>query len=103
MNRMSTLFIGVLALVFLLGFALPAVAVEAKGKIKTVNGDKNEFVLTDAAGKDLTIQLRKDGKVFINDKEAKFTDLQAGDEATVTCEIKNEQHLASAVRVTRGK
>jgi len=103
MNRLATHFAGILVLALLLGLALPALADEARGKVKTVHGDKNEFVLTDAAGKDMTIQLRKDGKVFINDKEAKFTDLQTGDEATVTYEIKNEQPLASAVRVARGK
>jgi len=101
MIRFSTVFLGVLVLVLLLGLAMPAVADEAKGKVKSVDGDKNQFVMTDAAGKDLTIHLNKDGKVFINDKQGKLTDLQAGDEVAVTCEIKNDQHMASEVRATR--
>jgi hypothetical protein len=103
MNRLSSVFFGVLVLVLFLGLALPVVADEAKGKVKTVNGEKNEFVMTDAAGKDTTIHARKDCKVFINDKEAKLADLQADDQVVVTCEIKNEQHTASEVRATRGK
>jgi hypothetical protein len=101
MRRLSTLMLGVLALVLVLGLALPVIADEASGKVKTVNGDKNQFVMTDAGGKDLTITLNKDGKVFINDKAGKLSDLQAGDEVKVTCEIKNDQHHASEVRVTR--
>ena len=100
MVRFSTLLLGMFVLALLLGLALPAMADEAKGKVKTVNGDKNEFVMTDAAGKDVTILLDKTGKVFINDKAGKLTDLQAGDLVTVTCEIKNQQHIASEVRAT---
>ncbi|HEV3145638.1 MAG TPA: hypothetical protein VGZ47_17215 [Gemmataceae bacterium] len=101
MIRFSTFFLGVFVLALLLGLALPAMADEVKGKVKTVNGDKSQFVMTDAAGKDITIHLTKTGKVFINDKAGKLTDLQAGDEVTVTCEIRNEQHQASEVRATR--
>jgi len=101
MLRTSTLFVGMLALSVFLALALPALADEAKGKVKTVNGDKNEFVITDAAGKDVAIHLNRGGKVFINDKAGKLSDLQAGDEVIVTCEIKNERHQASEVRATR--
>ena len=101
MVRFSTLLLGIFVLALLLGLALPAIADEAKGKVKTVNGDKNEFVMTDSAGKDITIHLNKGGKVFINDKAAKLADLQADDLVTVTCEIKNEKHQASEVRATR--
>jgi hypothetical protein len=101
MIRFSTLFLGVPVVVLVLALAMPVKADEAKGKVKSVNGDKNEFVMTDAAGKDTTIHLQKAGKVFINDKEGKLSDLQQGDDVTVTCEIKNEQHLASEVRASR--
>jgi cold shock CspA family protein len=101
MVRFSTLLLGMFVLALLLGLALPAMADEAKGKVKTVNGDKSEFVMTDSTGKDVTIHLNQTGKVFINDKQGKLTDLQAGDQVIVTCEIKNEQHQASEVRATR--
>jgi hypothetical protein len=47
---------GVVAVAFL---AAPAVAADAiaTGKIKSVNADKKEFVLTDSAGKDSTFKL----------------------------------------------
>jgi cold shock CspA family protein len=101
MVRISTLLLGMFVLALLLGRVFPAMADEAKGKVKTVNGDKNEFVITDSTGKDITIHLNQNGKVLVNDKAAKLTDLQAGDLVTVTCEIKNEQHQASEVRATR--
>ena len=64
----------------------------------TVNADKNEFVMTDANQKDHTIHLNKDGKVFINDKEGKIADLQAGEECTVIYELKDNKLMASEVR-----
>ena len=101
MIRFSTLFIGALTLVLLLALSLPAVAAEAKGTIKTVTADKSEFVLTDANAKDWTIHLNKDGKVFINDKEGKLSDLQASDEVTVIYEKTGDKLMASEVRCKR--
>jgi len=80
------------------GDTAPTMADEVKGKVKSVDDTKNQFVMTDAAGKDITIHLNRHGKVFINDKAAKLSDLQAGDEVTTTCEVRNEQHHASEVR-----
>jgi energy-converting hydrogenase Eha subunit F len=44
MNRVPKWFVLVLALVFLLGLAAPVLADEAKGKIKSVDNDKSQFV-----------------------------------------------------------
>jgi hypothetical protein len=101
MIRMPKMFISALALVFLLSLTVSALGAEAKGKVKSVNGDKNMFVIADENSKDLTITLAKDGKVFINDKEEKLSNLQAGDEVTVTHEKKGEALIASEVRCTR--
>ena len=101
MIRLPKVFLGLLALTLLLSLALPVLAAEAKGKIKTVTPDKHEFVLSDANQKDWTMHLSKDGKVFINDKESKLADLQAGDEVIVTYAKEGEKLSASEVRCTR--
>ena len=101
MVRFSKVFIGVLAAAFLLALVAPAFAAETKGTIKTVNIDKVEFVMADANAKDWTIHLNKDGKVFINDKESKLSDLQASDEVTVTYEKEGDRLMASEVRCKR--
>ena len=101
MIRYSALLLSILALVLCLGLAIPAHAEEAKGKVKSVSGDKNEFVMTDSAGKDFTIHLDQNGKVFINDKAAKLSDLQAGEEVTVTYQLKDNKLMASEIRGTK--
>ncbi|HEV3143681.1 MAG TPA: hypothetical protein VGZ47_07355 [Gemmataceae bacterium] len=99
MIRSSALFLGVLALV--LCFGLTVHAEETKGKVKSVNADKNEFVMTDTAGKDFTIHLDPTGKVFIDNKAAKLSDLQAGEEVTVTYQLKDNKLMASEIRATK--
>jgi Cu/Ag efflux protein CusF len=101
MNRLPKFCLFLLAVTLLLGLTLPALAAEAKGKIKSVDADKNEFVFTDTDGKDWTFHATKECKVLINDKESKLSDLKAGDEATVTYEKKDEKLVASEVRATR--
>ena len=101
MNRLPMFFLGVLALVVLLGLTMPLLAADAKGKIASVAADKNEFVMTDKDGKNWTFQLNKDGKVFVNDKEAKLADLEAGFEVAITYEKDGEKLLASKVLATK--
>jgi hypothetical protein len=91
----------VLALAFILGLTAPALAEEAKGTIKSVTADKNEFVCTDAAGKDFTFNLAAKGKVLIDGKESTLSDLKKGDAATVTWADKNGKMEASEIRVKR--
>jgi hypothetical protein len=93
--------LGLLAVVFLLSLSVTAFAAEAKGKIKSVDPDKHQFVLTDSNGKDWTMTAAKDAKVVINDKEGKLGDLKNGDEADVTYEKKGDDLLVSAIKVTR--
>jgi hypothetical protein len=101
MIRMSKLGMGLLALVFVLSLTVAAYAGDAKGKIKSVEADKKQFVLTDGNGKDWTLTLAKDAKVIINDKEATLADIKKGEEAEVTYDKKGDDLMASAIRVTR--
>ena len=94
-------FAAVLALVAVFGFAATAFAADAKGKIKTVSADKNEFVIADADGKNWTIMSSPTCKFTLTDKEAKLADLQADDEVTVTYEKDGDKLVASNVKATR--
>jgi hypothetical protein len=64
--------------------ACPAVADDAisAGRVKGVNADKKEFVLTDAAGKDWTIKLGDAVVINRGGKESQ-SDLNAGDAINV--------------------
>lgn len=101
MIRILQRFAPVLALVFAFALVSAANAADAKGKIKTVTADKHEFVITDSDGKTWTFTCNKDGKVLINDKESKLSDLQADDEVVITYEKDGEKMLASQVKATR--
>jgi biopolymer transport protein ExbD len=101
MNRLPMFCLGVLVLALLMGLTMPLLAADAKGKVASVTADKHEFVFTDNNGKNWTITMNKDAKVFINDKEGKLADLQAGDEVAVTYEKQGEKFLASEVRCAR--
>jgi Cu/Ag efflux protein CusF len=60
---------------------------EAKGVIQDVQLDKSTLILKEAKGMK-TFFLPKDCKVFVNDKEAKLSDLRKGDEVSVAYEMR---------------
>jgi biopolymer transport protein ExbD len=91
----------VLALVAVFTLTSAAIGAEAKGKIKSVAADKNEFVMTDDTGKSWTIMVARDGKVQLNAKDSKLADLQADDEIQVTYEKDGEKLVASSIKATR--
>jgi hypothetical protein len=99
--RILRQFAPVFALVAVFALAGSAWAIDAKGKVKTVSADKNQFVMNDADGKSWTITLAKDAKVRLNDKDAKLTDLQADDEIQITYEKDGDKLVASSVKATR--
>jgi hypothetical protein len=101
MKRFPTWFIVVLALVVVVALATPALAAEAKGKIKSVNADKNEFVCTDADGKDHTFTLAATGKITVADKDTKLADLKPGTEVTITYEKKGDKLEATKVEAKK--
>jgi hypothetical protein len=109
MIRLTTLLLAVCALAFVVSpvtvvasdSPLATLRAETAGKIKTVDADKNEFVVTDSNNKQWTFTLGKDAKILINDKEAKLADLQADNEVTITYEKEGNRLMASMVRCTR--
>src|SRR5947209_12217455 len=101
MVRLPKWLLVVLTLAFLAGLATPAVAAEAKGKIKSVTADKKEFVLTDKDGKDWDFTLGDDAKVRLGDKDIKLNELKKGDEVTITYEKKGDQLIATEVKCRR--
>jgi hypothetical protein len=101
MSRILRRFAPVLALAFVFALVTAAYAADAKGKIKTVTADKNQFVMTDDTGKNWTINVATDAKVRLNDKESKLADMQADDEVQVTYEKDGDKMVASSIRATR--
>ena len=59
MTRTLRRLVPVLALAVAFALATAAPAAEAKGKIKSVNADKSEFVMTDDTGKERHLQRRQ--------------------------------------------
>ena len=101
MNRVPKWFVLVLVLVFLLGLAAPVLAEEVKGKIKSVDADKNQFVLTDKDAKDLTFKMDDNAKIRLNDKDSKLNDLKNGDEVEIKYEKQGDKFVAQDIRCTR--
>ena len=81
MKSFSKWFSAMAAVVLLAGPAVAADAIAA-GKVKAINADKKEFVLTDSAGKDWTIKLGDNVVINRGGKESK-SDLNAGDTVNV--------------------
>jgi hypothetical protein len=89
------------SLAVLVFLAAPALAAEAKGKIKSVTPDKKMFVVTDTNGKDWEFTLADDAKVRLGDKEVKLNDIKKGDEVTITYEKKGTDLIATKVECKR--
>jgi hypothetical protein len=100
-TRILRRFAPVLALAFVFAVCTAAYAAEAKGKIKTVTADKNEFVIVDDTGKSWTMTASPTAKVRLNDKDSKLADLQADDVVNVTYEKDGDKMVASAITATR--
>src|SRR5262249_17379116 len=75
----------VLCFALLVGLTTRAYGAEAtaRGKIKSIEAEKKQFVLTDLNGKDWTFTLAENPTIRAADKEAKFTDLKAGDDVSI--------------------
>ena len=73
----------------------------AKGKVKNVDVDKNQFTILDDNNKDWTFSLEKDGKILLNDKASKLADLKADDMVTVKYEKKDGKLMATEIHCTR--
>src|SRR5262249_41902892 len=75
----------VLSFALLAGLTAQASAAEAtaRGKIKSIEAEKKQFVLTDLNGKDWTFTLADNATIRSADREGKFTDLKAGDDVSI--------------------
>jgi Cu/Ag efflux protein CusF len=100
MSRFFSLML-VLSLVLVLGLTSAAMAADAKGKIKSVAADKNEFVVTDKDGKDWTFQMDPTAKVSLNDKAGKLNELKAGDEVDITYKKDGDKLICTEVKAKR--
>jgi len=102
MNRQPKLFaLGVLALALVMLLTVPVTAKELKGMMTTVDPDNYWFVLTDESGDELGLRLVPGGKVLVNDEESDISDLQAGDQLTVTVENEKDEMVATIIRCNR--
>jgi hypothetical protein len=101
MNRLPKWVLPVLALALIIGLAAPALADEAKGKIKSINQDRNEFVLTDTNAKDWTFHMDESAKIRVNNQDKKLADLKTGDTVTITYTKKGDRLVATDVRCDR--
>ncbi len=97
MLRLPKWIVVVLALAFLVALAAPTMAADTKGKIKSVAADKQEFVLTDTAGKEWTFQMDKDAKIRLGDKDVTLKELKANDEVDVKYEKVGEKLIAKEI------
>jgi hypothetical protein len=82
MNGLAKGMAAVLTVVLLAGSALAADAV-TRGKIKSTNPDKNEFVMDDPNGKSNTFTLGDNVIIHRGGKDVKFADLKVGDDVSV--------------------
>jgi ribosomal 50S subunit-recycling heat shock protein len=73
----------ILALVMLVLVAAPVLALEAKGKVKSIDTTKNELCVTTDDNKELVFRFRDNVKVRLDNREQKLSDLKVNDTVTV--------------------
>jgi hypothetical protein len=100
---MMRMFAAAAALVFIGVGAL--LADELKGKVKSVDTDKMQLVVTDDSGKDQTVTIGKEAKILGPNGHAarmglKSKMLKEGAPVTITYETKDGQMTASQVSIT---
>jgi Cu/Ag efflux protein CusF len=76
-------------------------AMLAQATLKSVAGGGNDFVVTDAANKEWTLQMADKGKVALNNKESKLSDLKTGDKVTLIFEKKGTKLNALGIYSNR--
>jgi Cu/Ag efflux protein CusF len=102
MIRLPKWIVPMLALAVVVGLTGALLAAEtAKGKIKSVNADKKEFVVTDKNDKDLTFHMDATGKITLADKEVKLDELKKGDEVEIKYEKDGDKMIAKEIKVER--
>jgi len=93
--------LGIVALLVLAFLVVPAMGAEARGKIKSVDADKNTFVLTTSDNKDLKCEMKDDAKIRVNDKAGRLRDLKVNDDVTVTYQVQDGRNMVTEIRCAR--
>jgi hypothetical protein len=102
MTRWTRWLLGVWVLALLAGMSAPARAADeekVRGRIKSLRADKNEFVMTDSTGKNWNFHVDVGAKVYVKDKESKFSDLQVDDHVLVTYKTINKKPIAREIKL----
>jgi Cu/Ag efflux protein CusF len=104
MSRFAKWFVPVLAvaLVALWTSSAPAAEAVARGKVKSIEANKREFVLTDPNGKDWTFDLGEKFTIVRGEKEGKFAELKAEDEVSVVYDKGITKFTANYIMVHEG-
>jgi len=87
-----------------LGLASSVLAMQsAKGTFKSMDGDKNQVVVTDENGKDWTYHVQDGARIYCDkNKDAKLADLKVGSEVRLLWEKKDGKLCVQAVIHTDG-
>jgi len=104
MFRFAKWMVPVLAVALLAVWTNSALAADAvaRGKIKSIEANKREFVLTDPNGKDWTFDLGEHFTISRGEKEGKFADLKADDEVSIAYDKGLTKFTASYILVHEG-
>ena len=93
--------LAILGLMLALAGSVSAADEPHKGKVKSASAEK---LVLSHGDQDHAFQIDASTKITLNGKEAKATDLKAGDSATVTAkQAKGGEMLATKIEVTRAK
>jgi Cu/Ag efflux protein CusF len=83
--------------------ALISSAAPAADKIKSVAADQKQFVITNQEGKDITLTLADNARIFLPEgKDGSIKDLKAGQNVSFLWEEKGGKYFATAVLENSG-
>jgi Cu/Ag efflux protein CusF len=101
MGRLSKICFAMVVLAVFVGVSAAGLARQTTGKVMSVDGDRQQFVVTPTDGKNVKYTMDEDAQVYINNKEASLQDLRAGDRVSIVDRQDGDQWLAIEVRVDR--
>jgi len=92
----------ILALLMLAVLVTPALAIEARGRITSIDNDKHEFTMTTSDNKTLTFRFKEDVKVKLNDSTKKLSDLKVGYDVVVDYTREGDNLRVSSITARSG-
>jgi Cu/Ag efflux protein CusF len=96
MTQMPKCLYGVLALVLVLGLALPVFAADTRGVVKKVDAEKNEIVVT-IQGRDYPFQVMANAPIKVGAQAGKLSDLKPNDQVMVTFSQADNKLIATQI------